>query len=161
MARAFSIVIAALFALAAEACAERKTEPEEVLKSFIASVRAHRADQAWSLLSESSRKELETRHQELAKAAKKTGAAAKATPEEMLYDELGLVTLNPSESIAVVSPPGREVTLRVSVKDGRSAEIRMLREDSGWKVDLFGSLKKAPPLDLDLKGKPAETSTVP
>jgi hypothetical protein len=69
--------------------------------------------------------------------------------------------LSPPESVAVVSPPGPEATLRVTVKDGRSAEMRMVREGTGWKVDLLGSLKKAPALDAELKGMPAETSTVP
>jgi hypothetical protein len=146
---------------ALDACAENKAQPEDVLKKFLGDVRAHRSDQAWALLSESSRKELERRHREIAKAAAKSGDAAKGTLEEMLFEDLGLMMLNPPESVAVVSPPGPEATLRVTVKDGRSAEVRMVKEGAGWKVDLVGSLRKAPALEAELRGKTAETSTVP
>jgi hypothetical protein len=50
------------------------------------------------------------------------------------------------------------VMLRVAVKDGRSADIRMVREADRWKVDLFSSLKPAPALDARL-GRPREVDT--
>ena len=60
----------------------------------------------------------------------------------------------------MASPHGQEVMLRVAVKDGASADVRMVREGDRWKVDLVGSLKAAPKLDEKLGGtKEVETST--
>lgn len=163
----------AALAVAAPGCNEKKQEPEDAFRRFAADVNARRADAAWAALTESSQQELERRHEAIAEASGSgSGAEAgsgsgaekkqKATPGSMLFEQLGLVVLSAPESVVIVSPPGREVLLRVTVKDGKTADVRMVREGARWKVDLMGSLKKAVPLERGLQGPlETDTSTVP
>jgi hypothetical protein len=146
-----------IFVLLLGACHAERPDPEEVLRTFLSDLRNGRADAAWAALSESSQKELNTRHEELVKAG---AVKTDATPAQLLFEDLGLMMVNPPESIAVASPHGQEVMLRVAIKDGKSADVRMVREGDRWKVDLTGSLKPAPPLEEKLEGmKEVETST--
>jgi hypothetical protein len=138
------------------ACKSARPDPEEALRTFLTDLRNGRADAAWLALSEGSQKEINARHKALVDAGAKTKGAK---PAQMLFEDLGLMMVNPPESIAVASPHGQELMLRVSVKDGRSADIRMVREGELWKVDLTGSLKPAPALEAGLEGKKVETST--
>lgn len=129
--------------------------PEETLRTFLGDLRTGRADAAWAALSDATKKTLEARHEALARA---TGRPVEPRPSKILYDELGVMTLSPPESIAVVSPPGPEVTLRVTVKDGRSSDVRLLREGSGWRIDLLGSLRPVPP-PKPMAAEPEDTET--
>jgi hypothetical protein len=143
-------------------CPENKADPEEAFKKFVADVHARRSEAVWNELTASTRAELTRRHKEIRASTKRDGGAEGDVAAAILFDELGLMVLNQPESIAIVSPPGQEVMLRVSVKDGRSADVKMVREDQTWKVDLLRSLSPAPPLDQGLQGKPpVDTSTVP
>jgi hypothetical protein len=161
---AHSLCILAI-SLAAVGCPENKMDPEDAFRKFAKDLHERHAEAAWPALTAATRTELERRHRALIEArGQKTPKENEPLAAEILFEELGLVLLNPVESVAVVSPPGgSEVMLRVSVKDGRSADIKMVREGQTWKVDLMSSLQKAPPLDQDLKGKPerADTSTIP
>lgn len=146
-----------IFVLSLLACHAERPDPEEVLRTFLADLRNGRAEAAWRALSEESRKELEHRHEALVAAGAKK---SEATPAQLLFEDLGLMMVNPPESIAVASPHGQEVMLRVAIKDGRSADVHMVREGDRWKVDLVGTLKAAPPLEEKLEGvKEVETST--
>lgn len=154
----------AMVVLAFAGCAKAKPYPEEeVLRAFLGDLRARRADAAWAVLSESSKHELERRHAALMRAMGKEVGETK--PAKMLFEQLGVMSLAQPESIVMTSAPGDDVRMQVSVKDGKSAEIRMVKEGGAWKVDLMGSLKPAPPLTEALKGaKPVEetdTSTSP
>lgn len=126
------------------------------MRTFLTDLRGGRADAAWLSLSQGSQLELNARHKALVDAGAKT---KDAKPAQMLFEDLGLMLVNAPESIAVASPHGQELMLRVSVKDGRSADIRMVREGDQWKVDLAGSLKPAPALEAGLQGKVVETAT--
>lgn len=123
------------------------------MEAFLADIQYGRADSAWAALTEASRTRLLERHRALAAAA---GKPTDETPAKILFGDLGLVVQSAPESIVVASPLGNEVTLRVTVAGGKSAEIRMVREGIRWKVDLMGSLGPAPPLALGL----GKTSTV-
>lgn len=121
-------------------CRPAESRPEDVLESFLQEVSFGRAEAAWRRLSERSREALVERHRALAEAA---GEAVDPSPDpaDVLSSTLGLTVLSPAESVVVVSPPGDVVTLRVSVEGGRSAEVRMVREDGSWRVDLVDSLE--------------------
>lgn len=152
----------ALLVAATFGCLPQTPDPEDTLKAFLADLSAGRDTVAYNALSQATRTELERRHELLARAA---GRAPSRKAGEILYRELGLMVLHsPPESIVMVSQPGAEVVLRVGVKDGKSADIRMVREGDAWKVDLMRSLKPAPPLEAALRGPaPGETdpSAVP
>ncbi|MCK6551547.1 hypothetical protein L6R52_37280 [Myxococcota bacterium] len=140
--RSHLLALAGLALATAAACRPAAPTPEETLRTFLGDLRGGRPDSAWAALSEATKKTLEERHAALAAAS---GRPAEPRPAKLLYDELGVMTLSVPESIAVVSPPGHEVTLRVTVKDGRSSDVRLVREGSGWKIDLLGSLRPIPP----------------
>ena len=139
---------------AAAGCADRRPRPEDALNAFLADLQYGRAESAWAALSESSRQKLIERHRLLFEAG---GQKTDDTPSEILFGDLGIVVMSPPESVVVVSPLGNEAKLRVTVAGGRSADIRMVREGSGWKIDLMASLEEAPDL-APLLGK-TETSS--
>jgi hypothetical protein len=147
----FSILLLAVFATA---CPGKRPDPEEVLRTFLSDLRNHRVDAAWAALSESTQKELMSRHQKLVEAGVEKN---EATPMQLLR-ELGLTMLNKDETISVVSPIGLEVDLQVTVKDGRIAKVHMVQEGHRWKVDLMRSLEPAKPLEDGL-GAVQETET--
>jgi hypothetical protein len=154
MSRAIRLSFLAL--LLTSACPAPRPDPEEALKTFLSDLRNGRSEAAWSSLSAASRRELERRHEALERAA---GVKSDASAAQLLFEDLGLMVINPPESIAQASPQGRETTLRVSIKDGRSADVRMVLEENRWVVDLIGSMKPSPPLEAGLEGRRVETST--
>lgn len=127
-------LLAVGFTLLALACRPAESRPEQVLEAFLQEVSFGRAEAAWNKLSEETRNVLRERHRRLREAAGQP--PEEPEPAELLYGVAGLTVLNPAESVAVVSPPGDVVTLRVSVEGGRSAEVRMIRRDGSWRVDL-------------------------
>lgn len=131
MARSCAVVLAVASMVA---CDSPESRPEDVLKAFLQEVSFGRAEPAWSRLSERTRRLLVERHEARKKAAGE--APTEPRPAELLFSDLGLTVLNPAESVVVVSPPGDVVTLRVSVEGGESAEVRMVKEDGAWRVDL-------------------------
>ncbi len=138
------------------ACADRRPKPEEALNAFLADLQYGRADAAWAALSESSKHRLLEAHQQLVAAGSK---ADDDLASEILFGDLGLVVMSPPESVVVVSPLGNEAKLRVTVAGGKSADIRMVREGTAWKVDLVDSLHPAPDLSAALGQGSARTST--
>ncbi len=137
--RAF-IAHASAFALSCTivGCRNDRPTPEEALRQFLQSLRSRRAKDAWGALSSGSR----TKITELAKQTAE--ARGEPVPKEhaaALFTELELVALREPESVSVVSPLGNEVMLRVSVKGGQTANIRMVLEESRWKVDLMDALE--------------------
>jgi hypothetical protein len=127
-------LLAVGFTLLALGCRPAESRPEQVLEAFLQEVSFGRAEAAWNDLSKETRDALRERHRQLRRAAGQP--PEEPEPAELLYGVAGLTVLNPAESVAVVSPPGDVVTLRVSVEGGRSAEVRMVRRDGVWRVDL-------------------------
>src|SRR5207249_2841995 len=116
--------------------------PEEALRHFIADVNQHRAEAVWSELSAASRAELKRESEALARAS---GGTPETSPAKLLFERAELVVLRAPEAISVASPLGTDVTRRVAVKGGESANIHMVREGNAWKVDLLASLEPLPP----------------
>lgn len=136
----------------AAGCKERRSSPEASLRTFLAQLYARQAKQAWQGLSKSSREALKRDAEALARAA--GDPEVKTSPEDLLFNQTELTLLAKPGSISVVSPlGGDEVLLRVTVEEGASANIRMVREGKEWKVDLVGSLE---PLGFEV---PAATKT--
>lgn len=155
-ARRWALVAACLLLLVATStgCKERRNSPEASLRTFLSQVYARQAKQAWQGLSKSSRDALRADAEALAQAAGES--AAKTSPEDLLFSQAELTLLAKPDSISVVSPlGGDEVLLRVTVEEGPSANVRMVREGKDWKVDLVGSLE---PMTFELPPA-AKTST--
>lgn len=138
-----------LLAASLSGCPRPEVQPEDALRRFLADLQYGRADAAWAALSDGSKEELLKRHRALAQAGQRP---ASDRPADILYGELGIEVLASPENIVVVSPLGPEVVLRVAVKGGRSAELRMQRAGVDWRVDLVSALHPAPSLDEGLRG---------
>jgi hypothetical protein len=127
--------------LALAACRPAPDSPQSVLEGFLADLEYGRAQSAWKRLAPDSQAWLETRWLELRRAEAPDREPKAPEPGALLFDLLDLTLLQAPESVAVVSPPGDRVTLRVSVEGGRSAEVRLVRHDDRWKVDLVSTLQ--------------------
>lgn len=138
-------------AISAAGCPRAEVQPEDALKRFLADLQFGRADAAWAALTDGAKEDLLQRHRALAQAAHRPPTER---PADILYGELGLEVLGTPENVVVVSPLGPEVVLRVSVKGGRSAEIRMQRAGQDWKVDLVAALHPADERPRNLDGSP-------
>lgn len=145
---------AALLAGLASGCNNQRETPEDALRRFISDVKQHRLQQAWGALSTASKADLEERAKALADAA---GDKSERKPERLLVEQLELLVLRSPESISVASRLDKDVVLRVSVEGGESANVHMVREGAGWKVDLMRSL--APPPKLALPARTSSTAT--
>lgn len=130
----------ALLACAA-ACQQPPQQPEDVLEAFLTDLQFGRAEQALGHLDRKTRDDLRARWNELEAARNPKTPPAEPTASDLLYRVLDLSLLRAPESVAVVSPPGDRVTLRVSVEGGRSAEVSLVKEEDRWKVDLRDVLR--------------------
>ncbi len=126
------------FVLFALACHKAPPAPEATVQMFLAAVAEHRAEDAWNTLSAPSQDALRRRHRALAEA---TGLTPSNDPAQILFEELALSAGEPPEHINVVSPLGGVVTVRVTSAGEKAAEIRLVRENGVWKIDLAGSLE--------------------
>ena len=121
----------------AMACTQVADRPERALAQFLGHVQKRRAEAVWSGLSADSQRRLRADEAALAEAAQRPPSDDVG---EILFRQLRLRAPVEQESIVVVGPLGPRVRLRVTVPTGRSAEVWMVQEDGGWKVDLVGSL---------------------
>ena len=137
-------------------CRENSKTPEAALKQFISDIQNRRAQPAWNALSTASRADFERRSRAvdknsptpsataLAPKAADSSATSGINAARILFSEFELHAMSTPESISVASRLGSEVSLRVSPKSGPSANIRMIREGTSWKVDLLASLEAFP-----------------
>ncbi|GEN06413.1 hypothetical protein MFU01_14500 [Myxococcus fulvus] len=109
--------------------------PQDAYTSFHRLVKRGELRQAWGALSQPTQAALQKRAQAVSDAS---GGAVKAEP-------LGLFFANvppPPDvtEVSLVREAGDEATVLVR-SSGSTHEVRMVREPSGWKVDLSASLQ--------------------
>ncbi|MCC7384780.1 MAG: hypothetical protein IT384_23220 [Deltaproteobacteria bacterium] len=148
---ALALVVSAL----TFACRQGTSTPEDSLKAFLSAVRSRDAKRAFAMLSQESRAELLKDAEAVARA---TGDAPETDPAKLLFERGELMVLASPESISIASRPGESVVMRVSVKDGKGASIRMVREGVEWKVDLLASLQRFEPQAMEDDGDDARGS---
>lgn len=109
--------------------------PQEAYTSFHALVRRGEFKQAFGALSQNTQEALTRRAQELRTAS---GGNMKAEPHELLF----MNSAPPADvtEVTLVREEGDVATVRV-LSSGQAREVRLVREASGWKVDLSDSLK--------------------
>lgn len=145
--------LALVILCAAPACKPGNTTPEEALRGFLGELKNRRASEAWSHLSADSQAALKKDAEAIAAATKEPVVT---DPAKLLFDRSEILMLRAPESISVVSRPGDAVMLRVTVENGESAKVRMVREGVVWKVDLFGSLA---PREERIRQAPVRSAT--
>lgn len=109
--------------------------PQNAYTSFHQLVQKGDFKQAYAALSQNTRDALVARTQSLKEAS---GGTLKAEPYELLFAN----STPPSDvaEVTVLRQEGDVATVRV-VSSGEPREVRLVREQSGWKIDLSDSLK--------------------
>jgi hypothetical protein len=127
------LLVLALLALGG--CRSPQQSPEEAYKAFHAKVQQQQYKEAYAALSQSTKEAIDARVQKLKEAS---GGTLKADAYEVFFAN----SVPPPDvtEAKVVSEEAGVATVRV-VSSDKSREVRMVREPSGWKIDLSESLK--------------------
>jgi hypothetical protein len=117
-------------------CACRGTDtPVKAYMTFHEQMKKGSYKEAYAALSQGTRDALTARTQALKEAS---GGSVKATPEELLF------TNSPTPSdvtdVTLAREEGDVATVRM-LSAGQVQEVRLVREASGWKIDLSEFLK--------------------
>jgi len=130
---ATSLLVLALLALGA--CNKGQQLPGEVYKAFHAKVQQQQYKEAYAYLSTPTQRAVDERVQKLKEAS---GGTLKDEPYEVFFAN----SVPPPDvtEVTVLREEGDAATVRVLSSD-KSREVRMVREASGWKIDLSESLK--------------------
>jgi hypothetical protein len=130
---ATSLLVLALLALGG--CNRGAPPPVEVYKDFHAKVQQQQYKEAYAVLSTPTRTAIDARVQKLKEAS---GGTLKHEPHEVFF----VNSVPPADvtEVTLVSEEAAVATVRV-VSSGKSREVRMVREASGWKIDLSDTLK--------------------
>jgi hypothetical protein len=130
---ATSLLVLALLALGG--CSRGAQPPVEVYKDFHAKVQKQQYKEAYGALSKPTQDAIEARVQKLKEVS---GGTLKDEPFEVFFAN----SVPPTDvtEVTLVSEEGDVATVRV-LSSGNSREVRMVREASGWKIDLSDSLK--------------------
>lgn len=110
--------------------------PEVAYASIARAAQKGEQQVAWGGLSEASRKELERRSKSLAAAS---GGALQDDPRALFFGSAAPAT--PIEEIKPVRQDERVAILAVRTTGGASREVRMVKEEGGWKLDVSETLK--------------------
>jgi hypothetical protein len=119
-------------ALALAACAPRDPPPDAVYRAFARAASERDAAAAWPLLSARTRAWLDARARA---AAARAPALLPASPQRLLFgDAAG--TARPLREIEVLRRDAGRAELRVADAGGAVAEVVLVREGGGWRIDL-------------------------
>jgi len=125
------LVLVILAALSLAACDKaRGGSPADAYLSFSRAVQRGDAKAAYALLSSRTQQKLAARTKEISAAS---GMAIKDDPAALAFS--GAPRPDPLNEVKLVGQDGDRATLEVKA-GGRSEQITMLKETSGWKVDL-------------------------
>lgn len=132
---AMSLCLLALLALVG--CGRARSDsPESAYKDFHKAVRQQNYKSAYALLSKPTQDALQARAQTVAQAS---GGSVKADPLAFFF-----ANVPPPADVTEVtlsSEEGDTARLNVVSSNGKS-QVRMVREATGWKVDLTESLQQ-------------------
>jgi hypothetical protein len=130
------LLVLALAALALAGCSRPRFDtPVDAYRSFHRHVQRGELPQAYAALSTPTREALAARAHTVAQAS---GGSVKDDPVALFFSNVS----RPADvsEVTLASEQGDAATLNV-VSSGASRTVRMVREASGWRVDLSGALK--------------------
>lgn len=132
--RLFAMPLLVLALLALGGC-KSPNGPVDAYKAFESNVKKGDYKTAYAALSQGTRDILAARTQALKEAS---GGNMKSEPYELVFTNSTL----PSgvTDVTLVKEEGDVATVRV-LSSGQAREVRLVREVSGWKIDLSDSLK--------------------
>lgn len=109
--------------------------PVNAYTTFVRLVQRREYKQAYAALSQATRDALTARAQAVAKAS---GGTVKPEPLDLFF--ANVIPPSDVEGVSLVREEGDVATVRV-LSSGQPNEVRMVKESSGWKVDLSESLQ--------------------
>ncbi len=109
----------------------RPAGPADAYRAFAAAVRAGDEEAIWAMLSSASRAALEAR----AKAAAKAGGAMPGSARQLLVGD-AVSSMPRVKSVTVRRESGDEALLAVTTEDAGEGQVRLVREEGGWRVVL-------------------------
>ena len=129
---AMPLLVLALLALGG---CKRADTPVNAYTTFHEQLKKGDYKKAYGALSQATRDALTARTQALKETS---GGTVKAEPYELLFTN----SAPPSDvtEVTLVGQEGDVATVRV-LSSGQAREVRLVREPSGWKIDLSDSLK--------------------
>jgi hypothetical protein len=124
-----------LLALLALGGCNRSGTPVDAYTAFHEHIRKGDYKQAYAALSQATRDALAARAQALKEIS---GGQVKAEPYELLFAN----SVPPSDvtEVTLIREEGDIATVRV-LSSGQAHEVKLVRETSGWKIDVSDSLK--------------------
>ncbi len=128
--RALALLAAA--ALAASACRGDRG-PADAYRAFTAAVHDGKADDAWALLSERSRAELDRRAREV--AAQAPPGVVAASGRATVLGDVSAVAPRPT-SVVVVRESRDAAVLSVETDGSPAREVTLVRQGGVWRVDV-------------------------
>ncbi|MHB8417058.1 MAG: hypothetical protein ACYDCL_03215 [Myxococcales bacterium] len=112
-------------------------QPDDAFRAFVLAVAAHQEDLAWGRLSKESQVAMTAARDRAAAEAPK--GTVPSDPRDLLFgDDVGLA--RPLDDIQVASRSGAEAHLVVTTA-GVKHDVKMVRENGRWTVDLTDGLK--------------------
>ena len=123
-------------AVALLACNRPKWDtPTDAYMSFARAIKKQDSRTAWSGLSTESKQALEARAKAISES---TGGAVRPAPQPLFFG--GGFEAPPVRSVKLLSQEGKEARLAVVSEGGAEKEVRMVREEEGWRLDVTDML---------------------
>jgi len=128
----WAVPLAAAAPLLLAGCAPRDPPPDAVYRAFVRAGTERDGEAAWALLSRASQARLEERAR--AAAARAPGVLAPAGPRLLFGDAAAAV--RPVKVIELIRTDAESAVLRVVDAGGAAAEVRLVREEGRWRIEL-------------------------
>lgn len=119
-------------------CSAEDGAPDRAFRAFVSAAQEGRVGDAWSLLSRPTREAMQSQFDSLVAA----GAKPAEDAAHMLFSGTEQLA-RPIREVAVVKEEGGSAVLKIVDGAGGSREVRMVKEDRGWRLDLASELERA------------------
>lgn len=136
MARASLLPLILLSALTWGCNRPKWDTPVDAYLSYARALEKKDVKTAWTALSSQTRETLKERSAEVSRVS---GGAVKDMPEALFFG--GNFATEPVKEVSLVKQEGSVALVSVVPRQGSAREVRMVKEDGGWKLDVSEMLR--------------------